>query len=110
MSESIGAKLTSTGTRWCNIAAPDGSGVLRGHAIALWEGRLERRDLRPISGRSIPLQPSSFLPSGATASSEQRQCDNKPSQWVSRDRRCLATTMSAMHLIEVIRIGEVIRG
>jgi hypothetical protein len=35
MSKSITAKLTSTGTRFCNIVAPDESGVLRGNAIAL---------------------------------------------------------------------------
>lgn len=112
MSESITAKLTSTGTRFCNIAAPDGSGVLTGNAIALREGRTERPDLPSIPGGSTPLQRSSSIPSRATASSKQRQCGNKPSQWVSRNRRCLATTMSARHLMEVYenRGGNMKRG
>jgi hypothetical protein len=112
MSESIAAKLTSTGTRFWSIAALDGSGVLRGNVIALREGRTERLDLPPIPGGSAPLQRSSSIPSRTTALSEQRQCGNKPSQWVSRNRWRLATTMSARHLMEVYenRGGNMKRG
>jgi hypothetical protein len=51
MSESIAAKLTGTGTGFCNIAALDGSGVLRDNVIALREGRTERPP-----GGSTPLR------------------------------------------------------